>query len=272
MNIIKKLFKLTLDVISGAKKDNVGIYSAQTAFFVTISFIPFIMLLISMIKFLPISEETLIQEIIAVFPAGAKELVTSFINESYEKSGAAVISITAVSTLWASSVGIFALVKGINKVFCENEGKNFIAVRFMSMIYTLLVMVILILCLGVFVFGNTIIENISGIIPNLTGAALFVQSIRMVAGIVILGVFFMVMYAVIPNRKVKMLSQLPGALASSISWVAVSYLFSYYYENVSDYSYLYGSLSVMMFFMLWLFICMYMLFVGAEINKCLENR
>lgn len=272
MKVIKTLFRLIVDVINGSKKDNVGIYSAQTAFFVTISFIPFIMLLISIIKFLPVAETTLVESIVTVFPAGAKELVSSFVTESYEKSDAAVISITAVSALWAASVGIFALVKGLNKIFCENEGKSFITLRILSMIYTLFVMAILILCLGVFVFGNTITENLIENIPYLEGAAFVFFSFRVTAGTIILGVFFVVMYTVVPRRKTKFKTQIPGALLSSVSWVAVSGLFSYYYENISDYSYLYGSLSVMMFFMLWLFLCMYTLFLGAEVNKCIERR
>ena len=271
MTVIKKFLKLTLDVISGARKDNVGVYSAQSAFFMTISSIPFIMLLLSMLKFLPVSQELLIDRIVSVFPASVKNLIAAFTAESYEKSGAAVISITAVSTLWASSIGVFALVKGINKVFCENESRNYFTVRFMSMIYTLLIMALLILCLGFLVFGNTVTEMIFRAAPNFFGAALIATGIRMLIGILILSIFFVVMYTVVPDRKTKFYTQIPGAVLCSMGWAGFSYAFSYYYENIADYSYLYGSLSVMVFFMLWLFVCIYMLFIGAEINKSIEK-
>lgn len=272
MTVIKKFLRLTFGVIDAAKKDNVGIYSAQAAFFVTISFVPFIMLLLSMVKFLPISQEMLIEWIVSVFPKGTKNLISSFIAETYEKSGAAVISITAVSTLWASSIGVHSMVKGINKVFCASETRGYLRMRLMSMIYTLLVMALLILCLGFLVFGNTIAETVSKIVPRFSGAALIIMSIRMLVAIIVLGMFFVIMYTVVPDRKTKLLTQLPGAMLSSIGWVGFSNAFSYYYENLSDYSYLYGSLSVLVFFMLWLFVCIYMLFIGAEINKIIEKE
>lgn len=272
MNVIKKFVKFVLDVIGGTTKDNVGAYSAQTAFFVTISFIPFIMMLISIVKFLPITQSDLINQIAAVFPAGAKDLVYSFAQETYEKSGAAVISITAVSTLWAASIGIFSLTRGLSRVYSSTETKSYIAVRVMSMLYTLFIMVMLLLCLGIFVFGNTITEGLLKIFPEAFALAVIVMSLRMIVGIAVLSLFFLLMYILVPGRRGSALMQIPGALLSGIGWVGFSYVFSYYYENLSDYSYLYGSLSVMVFFMLWLFFCIYILFIGAEVNKSITEN
>lgn len=259
------------DVISGTNRDNVSAYSAQTAFFVTISFIPCIMLLISMIRFLPFTQAQILEQIVAVFPSGAREFVSMFITESYKKSGAAVISITAVSTLWAASIGIFSLTRGLNRVYCENEMRGYITLRLKSMVYTLLIMLMLLFCLGIFVFGNTITEGLLKIIPEAFGVAVIVMSLRKIVGIFVLSIFFFLMYIFVPGRKVSVLAQIPGALLSGTGWVGFSYIFSYYYENLADYSYLYGSLSVMVFFMLWLFFCIYILFIGAEVNKTIEK-
>lgn len=272
MDVIKKFVKFVLDVISGATKDNVGAYSAQTAFFVTISFIPFIMMLISIIKFLPITQNDLINQMANVFPSGAKELVSSFAQETYEKSGAAVISITAVSTLWAASIGVFSLTRGLSRVYSSADTKSYLAVRVMSMLYTLLIMVMLLLCLGIFVFGNTITEGLLKIFPEAFGLAVIVMSLRMIVGAAVLSLFFFLMYILVPGRRGSAPMQIPGALLSGIGWVGFSYVFSYYYENLSDYSYLYGSLSVMVFFMLWLFFCIYILFIGAEVNKSIASH
>lgn len=199
-------------------------------------------------------------------------MVESFISESYEKSGVALISITAVSTLWAASIGVHALVSGLNIVFNEHETRNFLILRFMSMIYTLLLMALLLSCLVVFVFGNTIVGWLSGFIPWMFEIAPLFMSFRLAVGIVVLAIFFVVMYTVIPARKTKLITQIPGALVSAVGWVGFSTVFSYYYENIANYSYIYSSLSVLVFFMLWLFICIYILFIGAEVNRCIEER
>ena len=272
MFLIKKLFKFVFDVIKNSMRDDIGAYSAHAAFFVTVSFIPFIMLLLSMIRFFPLEEASALRQIVSVFPRGTRDLVSSFITESYSKSGTALMSITAVTTLWSASIGVHSLVRGLNLVFCENETRNYLVVRFMSMIYTLFIMALFILCLVFFVFGNTIVEWISHFVPWMFEIAPIIMSVRLIVGVAVLGVFFLIMYTVIPARKVKLFSQLPGALISAVGWVGFSTVFSYYYEHIANYSYVYGSLSVLVFFMLWLFICIYILFIGAEVNKCIEER
>ena len=259
-------------VIKKITKDDIGARSAHAAFFITVSFVPFVMLLLSMTQFFPLDEQNVIAQIVSVFPRGTREFVTSFIGETYRKSGTVLLSVTAVTTLWAASIGIHSLVRGLNLVFCENETRNYFAVRFMSMIYTLLIMALLILCLVFFVFGNTIIDWLTQFVPMMFTIAPVIKSGRMIVGILLLTVFFTIMYTIIPARKVKLLTQIPGALLSAAGWVGFSEIFSYYYENIADYSYVYGSLSVLVFFMLWLFICIYILFIGAVVNRLIEEN
>lgn len=266
--MIKRFFRFVFDVMRSSIKNDTLAYSAQSAFFMTISFIPLIILLLSLLKFLPFSTDVILSGIISVFPGGAKELVKSVLTESFNKSGAAVISITAVSTLWAASLGVFSVVDGLSKIFSASRPRGVISGRIMSLFYTIVFLVILVLCLLLFVFGNIITDRLtagSGV------AALFVSS-RLFIGFIILTALFLTMYVIVPHRKTKLLTQLPGALVCAVGWIGFSYLFSYYYTDLSNYSYLYGSLSVIVFFMLWIFVCIYILFLGAEINNCMESR
>ncbi len=268
--MIEKLSKFIFGIIRGSKEDDIGAYSAQSAFFMTISVIPFIMLLMSIIKFLPLSESQLISYLIEIFPGAAKELIASFIEETFVGSNITVISITAVYTLWAASLGVHSVTKGLNRVFCSNEMPNYIRTRLMSMVYTLALLVVLVLCLVLFVFDDAT-KEIVGFASSYHAAAVFMLGIRKILGVVVLSLFFLLMYKVVPNRKAKLVTQLPGAILSGVGWVSFSYLFSYYYENIASFSFLYGSLSVLVFFMLWIFICIYILFIGAELNKCFEK-
>ena len=185
-SIIKKLLKFVFDIIRRSSKDSIGGHTAHAAFFVTVSFVPFIMLLIGMVRYIPVEEGLLIDHIVSVFPGGTKNMVSAFITESYEKSGTALVSITAITTLWAASIGVYSLVKGLNRVFCTDETRNFIIVRFMSMVYTLLLMALFIVCLILFVFGDTITAWLSGFFPWIFEMALIIKAIKMIAGILVL--------------------------------------------------------------------------------------
>jgi membrane protein len=90
-------------------------------------------------------------------------------------------------------------------------------------------------------------------------------------GLIILLVFFLIIYVVIPNRKTKVMNELPGAMVCAGGWMGFSYAFSYYIDH-SNYSSMYGSLTTIVLFMLWMYFCMYILFIGAEINLMFENK
>jgi membrane protein len=85
-------------------------------------------------------------------------------------------------------------------------------------------------------------------------------------------IFFLAIYVVIPNRKTKISKELPGALVCACGWMGFSYAFSYYIDHYSNYTSMYGSLTTIVLFMLWLYFCMYILFIGAEINVLFQNK
>jgi len=257
--------------MSRISKDRIGALTADAAFFITVSFVPFIMLLIGMVRFLPVGEEKLLSQVVSVLPNAAKDTVTALVTESYENSGTLLVSVSAIVTLWAASIGIFSLIQGLNRVFCATETRNFIIVRVVSMFYTLLVMTLFIVCLAVFVFGDNITAWVVSLVPWLFKFKLLIKILKLVVGLLVLSLVFLGMFLVVPNRKAKIITQIPGAVISGIGWTAISYIFSIYIESAADYSYLYGSLSIIVFFMLWLFACIYALYIGAEVNKYLED-
>ena len=77
---------------------------------------------------------------------------------------------------------------------------------------------------------------------------------------------FMLLYAFIPNIKLKVRDQFPGALFSAVSWNLFSWGFSIYVGTFNGLS-IYGSLSAIVVIMLWLYFCMYLLLIGAHINR-----
>jgi membrane protein len=132
--------------------------------------------------------------------------------------------------------------------------------------------IMLIATMVLFVFGNRLYFWIEQRFPLLKDAALVIISVRTILGLVILILFFLVIYIVIPNRKTRIINELPGAMLCAGGWMGFSYAFSYYIDNFSNYSSMYGSLAAVVLFMLWMYFCMYLLFFGAEFNLLFENK
>ena len=124
----------------------------------------------------------------------------------------------------------------------------------------------------VMVFGSKFNDFICSMFPNITGLVYIISSLRYILGFAMLVLFFTLLYKMLPNGKIKFTKQVPGAVLASGGWVAFSFAFSFFVENFSNYANIYGSLSAIIVFMLWLYTCMYILFIGAEINLILGNR
>jgi membrane protein len=159
----------------------------------------------------------------------------------------------------------------MNGVYANSETRNYFLVRIKAAIYTFLFAILLIILLVIFVFGNQLYIWIVDKFPVLADFALLIISIRTIVGLCILILFFLLLYTVIPNRKTKLIRELPGAILCAAGWMVFSYLFSFYIDNMSNFSYTYGSIAAIVLCMLWLYACMYMMYVGAEVNSVLSN-
>jgi membrane protein len=271
--MIKSTIRLINLLSKKIQDDHVAAFSAQAAFFIMISFFPFIMLLLSIIKFFPLEESAMLKLFTQIFPSAVDAMIVSVIDQIYDTAtSSTVISITAITALWSAGKGFLAIMKGLNAVYEIKETRQNILLRVIAAFYTLMFAVMLIATMVLFVFGNRLYYWIEQKFPKLMDTALVIISLRTILGLIILIAFFLVIYIVIPNRKPNLFNELPGAMFCAAGWMGFSYAFSYYIDHFSNYSATYGSLTAIVLFMLWMYFCMYLLFLGAELNLLFENK
>lgn len=254
------------------KKDAISAYAAQASYFTILSAFPFFMFLLTMIQYLPFTENDVLNASASVFPSALYGYISVLIKEIYHSSTTALISFTAITTLWSASKAFFSLISGLNAVNQIEENRNYFVLRFIAAIYTFIFTVMLIVCLALFVFGNTLVTALRRMFPVLQNLLLLIISIRTVVFLIVLILFFLLLYLIIPNRKSTIRKELPGAVLASVGWLGFSYLYSFYIDNFASFTNTYGSLTAIVLFMLWLYICMYMLFIGAEFNIMLTKK
>lgn len=271
MRNLNYLIKTFRSFTKKLNEDAVSAFSAQAAFFIVLSFIPFLMLLLTLIQYLPITENLLIQMASQVLPHTINTYIVSLIKEIYAQSPAAIISITAVMALWSASKGFLAMIRGFNFIYGIPETRNYIKLRFAAAVYTLVFAVTLLISLMILVFGNKIFVGVVNQFPILEELALLIMSLRSIVGLGVLFLIFSAMYLWIPNCSLRFFFVIPGALVSSAGWLVFSYLFSIYVDNFVNFN-TYGSLTVLILSMLWLYTCMYILFLGCEINAVIYDK
>lgn len=271
MKMICYMIRLVLSFLRKAKHDRVDAYSAQSAFYVILSFIPFVMLLLTMLQYTPLSRVEVSNMVMGVMPDSFAEFIGKLLSDIYTRS-IALLSGTAIAAVWAAGRGVLAVTNGLNSIYDVRETRNYIVMRMRSAFYTVLFLISIIVAMLLLVFGNQLHDAILKNIPLLQQFSGFLISIRTIATISLLVLLFMAIYKLLPNRKDSFRNQLPGAFFTAIAWSVFSYGFSIYFEYVKGMSTIYGSLTVVIMIMLWLYFCMWFIFMGAELNCYLEER
>ena len=251
-------------------EDHLGAYASQAAYFIVLSAFPFCIFLLTLLRYSPLTHEDLLNILQMLSPKMANDVIRSVMKEVYEQSTIAITSFTIIFVLWSAGRGILSITRGINEIYHINETRNYFYIRFISAVYTLWLAMALIVTLGLLVFGNVIYRKVIQLLPVLHDFAAFVISIRMLIIFCLLTLFFIFVYRVLPNKKTPLLYVLPGAISCSIGWMITSSIFAIYFNTSHSFTYMYGSLAGIMMIMLWLYTCMYQLFLGAELNNLLH--
>ena len=265
---LEKFFQLIFD-------DKISVYAAQVSFFVTISAIPIVMLIVPLIQFfIPYSQETVMKMILSVLPNSpeVQDLIASILNDVYTNSATTIISVSAVTTLWSASKGIYSLQQGLNNIVEAKETRNVMIQRLLSIVYTIGFVFILIFTIGVLLFGNRIQMLLESWFPHLAYFSGIIILFRTGLSIALFLLFFVLIYTILPNKKLSFLKQIPGAAFTALGWLIFSYVYSLYVDHIANFSYIYGSLTALILLMLWLYICMNIVLLGAELNKMLDDH
>ena len=268
---MKILFTLK-EIIDKLMKDNITGYASQSCFYIILSFFPFIMLLLTLIRFLPVEYGTIVSFLEKITPLQMHSFLGSIVSELFERSTITLTSVTAIATLWASGKGFMSLMQGFNTIYGIKESRNFLILRLIATLYTLLFIMVIILSLVVLVFGNQLLNFFTVKFPNIAFMTSAILKQKNLIFPIILMIFFLCMYKFIPSRRTSIFNEIPGALVATIGWFSFSYFYSLYVNNTPNFSYMYGSLTTFVFALVWLYFCMIILFFGAEFNTFIEHR
>ena len=267
-----------LDVLwrvwSGISEDRILLVAAGTTFYLLLALFPALAAFVSLYGF--VSDPTTIAEHVAflggVLPSGGLDIIKGQLQSlASQESGAlsfGFLSGLAIA-LWSANNGIKSLFEGMNVAYGETEKRGFVRLNLLSMAFTLGAMLIaigLIVSVGV-VPALLALVSLDGWTETL------VRVLRWPLLVVMVGIGMAILYRFGPSReraKWRWLSW--GAVVATVVWLVASWGFSFYLQNFADYNATYGTLGAVIGFMMWTWISVNILLVGAELNAELEHQ
>ena len=261
-----------VDAYLSIREKQIPLHAAYAGYFIILSVFPALLMLLSILRFTGIQVETLVALIDAFLPHALTDTVEELVYSTWANSTGTVLGLSALTALWSASRGVFGLLRGLNAVYDVWEDRGYFYTRGISVVYTFLFGLVLLLTLFLHVFGSTLLNWLSMVDNGIVIFLMDLIDLRFFLLLILQSLIFTLMFMVLPNQRNRFVDSLPGGILASIGWLVFSDLFSIYVENFNSYSNIFGSIYAVALGMLWLYCCLSILFYGGALNHYLNQQ
>ncbi len=259
-------------LIQQIQEMGIGLYAANAGYFIVLAVFPTLVLLLGVLRYTGLDAGDLLALLSGVLPEALLPAAERLIISTYAYTSTAVVSVSAVSALWSASRGIYGLLIGLNAIYGVREDRGYFYTRAISVVYTFLFLLVLMLTLILNVFGEAILNHFPPAQSEVWDFLAEVVDLRFLLLLLLQTGLFTAMFMALPNRKNSFSDSFPGAILASVGWLLCSNLFSVYVEYFSGYSSIYGSVYAVALSMLWLYLSLWIIFLGGGLNKLLMKN
>ncbi len=274
--IKNRIFVIFIDqLLYRFARHNVVWSGASLTYFLILSLFPFLIVLLNILSYTSLVRERAVLDMLHFLPMDIQAIIEVFLNDLSSSSSQGLLSVAAFVGLWSASSGVKAIIKAINLAYDYAENRHFLKLRGLSVLFTiaLLLMITLVmisLILGP-VLGRMLFERF-GYGDSFTSLWNYLRYIIPLAYMILI---FALLYKFSPNigknLRIPIREVLPGAVFTTIAWVSLSLLLSYYVSNFGKYAITYGSLGGVIVLLIWMYYSSIVIVLGGEINATLED-
>ena len=259
--VVRRYLALDMTVYAGS----------ATLFLLTASF-PLLMWVLMLVNLLPGFSVEGVAELLADFMPQIPTVQTSILQLLQNLSGQSAqfaASLAVLTTIVSASGGISALQIGLQRL-TPGSKRTFLN-RLLAIGYTFVFELLLLVMLALQGM-KSLFARFADTLPFFRHYAPIVHQLQRIASIgqivavpLLFGLLLLI-YTYVPGGRRTLRSQLPGAVFATAGWLIFSRVFSFYIVHFWRLSYIYGSLTAVILVILWLYVIINLLFIGAGLN------
>ncbi|SDP86517.1 membrane protein [Phyllobacterium sp. YR620] len=255
-------------------QDRIMLIAAGAAFYLLLALFPALTAFVSLYGFLAdrASVAGNVSLLAGILPNDAIALIRAQL-EALAAQDTKLLSIGflfgLVIALWSANNGVKGIFEALNVAYGQNETRSFVKLNLVSFVVTL----------GGIFFGIVLLLAL-GIMPKLLDAMglegwsaglLSLARWPVMMGVTVAAISIVYRYG--PDREYAKWRWLSwGAVLSAVIGIAASAAFTSYLTNFADYNATYGALGAVAGLMMWMWITLIILILGAELNAELEHQ
>ncbi|RZJ00335.1 MAG: YihY/virulence factor BrkB family protein [Brevundimonas sp.] len=252
--------------------DRVGFVAGGVTFFTTLSLFPTLAAFVTVYGLFadPNDAVSRLQFLYSVLPAGVAQFLSGEMERLARDSNSALtftLVWTLALSLWTASGAVKVLFYGLNVAYHEVERRNIVRYNLMCVGFTLAGLVAVLIAAAM-VVGVPVVLGVLGLAEEWE----YLAPLRWPALLVVYMAALTVIYRFGPCRQRARWRWLtPGAIFAALLSTGLSLLFSWYLQTfVKTASY--GPLAAMMGFLLWTWLTVQIVLMGAELNAEIEHQ
>ena len=257
--------------------NEMAVYSGYTTLYILMAMVPLLTLVIGLVNLVPtVNLEHFRQVLMELLPdiPQVQTLTQTVIANVNRKAGQLAVSVSVLASLWSASNGVAAIQAGLHKL--NGAGGSFVKKRGTALLYTLL-FILLIPALLIFqVLRGSLRTLVASLgrtldLPELAGTILKIMRYSGLITIAAMMLVILLTYTFLQGEKQKLRFQLPGAVFTTLLWLAFSGVFEIFITRFWKASSLYGSLASIFLAAMWLKTITTILFYGEALNVALRE-
>ena len=254
--------------------DRVMLVAAGATFYLLLALFPALTVLVSTYGLVadPVSIVGQLQVLGGLLPQAGIEVIRAQL-ESLVTQDPATLSFGFIFgfllALWSANNGIKTLFEAMNIAYEEREKRSFIKLNLVAFVFTLGAMLVAI----AFVFAVGILPALIAFVGLDGKTEIIISLVRWPILFVIAALAVSLLYRYGPSREWARWRWIRwGSIATTLLWLLTSIIFSWYLANFANYNATYGSLGAVIGFMMWTWVSMIILVMGAEFDAEVEHQ
>ncbi len=275
MQQLEKIYEYLKKILLSFRKDHISAFAAYSAFFLMLSFLPMLVLVFTVSN---------------IFGVDLINIISSFnVNNPYLNriithsalSSTAVISVSTIFTAWSAGRAFHALIEGFNVILKVDSKKNYILLRFRSLLISLIFALVFVGIIVIGIFSDKIYQFIVNNYLFQFDSILF-GVWRAFFAISVLFVILLIAYRFTPDwqswyaksnsKKERMLPGVVSSALTSVTIYAFAHVFYLYVDLFANIPKYYGSMSALAIVMLWIYGSLYVVLAGFKLTVHLNKK
>lgn len=251
---------------------DVGRDSAALTYYLLFTLFPLMVFVSTLLGILDLDVASITQVLGQLVPGDVVSVLEAYLEYVSANVNRQLLWFSLIFSIWFPMRATSCLLHSLRKAFGLGPPRKVFLYQLGVFLFTIWLILTIGLTLLLAVVGRRALEFISALVTLPAGFVELWSYLRFIVLGVVMFLLLTVLYMLAQGQRRPLKEVVPGVATSLAAWMALSMAFSYYVENFSNYSVLYGSIATVVVLLLWLYMSGTVLIMGAELSAVLLRR